>query len=158
MIPKLLKEIWLCAQSTFLKFVGTMAKKAFIEGPLHSPQLLSFLLKKRRVSGHQPLSRDQQQKQLHLSGVDANFDPDNEWKELKEKESIKTSQLKIRFEALLNIHSYLLVCHNATSPERRICIHHKWICQNHVWGIQQSVAVSLAISNEPGFCQAIVSI
>ena len=29
------KEIWLCAQSTFLKFVGTMAKKAFIEGPLH---------------------------------------------------------------------------------------------------------------------------
>ena len=34
---------------------------------------------------------------------DAKIDPDKEWKELKERESINTSYLKIRFVALLNI-------------------------------------------------------
>ena len=46
---------------------------------------------------------------------DANFDPDMQLKELIEREKIKTSQLKERMEALLNLYSCFFVWNNATS-------------------------------------------
>ena len=46
---------------------------------------------------------------------DANFDPDKELKELQELEIIKTSQFKVKFEALLNLYSCFFVWHNGTS-------------------------------------------
>ena len=70
--------------------------------PIDPPSI--FLIKDTSTVGTPaPKPRSTKKATASVRSDDAKIDPDKEWKELKERESINTSYLKIIFVALLNI-------------------------------------------------------